>query len=637
MTAHAPKPDLALSIGLTGHRLNDPKKPEQGNPENIRALDKDVLRNRIGALLGDMSAHISSLHKNIAWAFSDAPPKLGFLSCLAEGADRAGAHAALEASWSLGAILPLDEGEYRRDFDTDASKDDFDDLLMKAGRGAATVADAEVLTLPGDKSERDRAYELAGHVLLDHISLLIAVWDGKAGAGRGGTEEVVAEAVRRQIPVIWINAEDPNAPPSLHWSKLEWPPVHSRHFHDLPCRLIDEEIDPSEKEEKAKPPLHHVLEKIIAPPATESKSLEEFYDEKEPGVNWRIEWPVLQAMFAPRDKKQIPVDADTNGSSSQSGPSDGDDTETESFHPKLASAFTAADGLANISANCFRSTIVSNFLLAGLAVFVVALSVLLKDGLHLVDKKWPFVLIEIGLIALLWCNFVHGKGRQYHRRWIEYREVAERLRLIHILRRFGTRLVTETGAPISWPFWYARAVSRDAGLPSINLAKEGLEDKRQALLALLDDQIGYHNRTSRRMHALEHRLETVGLALFVATLVAVTAYFVLEAILGVDFSKAYKPVPYIVTAVAAGFPVLATAFYGIRVIIDFEGIARRSSGMSAELQTLGKALKRDVADPEKRNDLMLLQTRGRQAANIMLGDLDGWRTSAQGRRLQLTA
>ena len=42
--------------------------------------------------------------------------------------------------------------------------------------------------------------------MLDHCDLLAAIWDGRESAGRGGTREIVDGALRRDIPVIWINS-----------------------------------------------------------------------------------------------------------------------------------------------------------------------------------------------------------------------------------------------------------------------------------------------------------------------------------------------------------------------------------------------------------------------------------------------
>jgi hypothetical protein len=82
-------------------------------------------------------------------------------------------------------------------------------------------------------------------------------------------------------------------------------------------------------------------------------------------------------------------------------------------------------------------------------------------------------------------------------------------------------------------------------------------------------------------------------------------------------------------AATAGLPALATATYGIRVIGDFEGIARRSQRTHAVLSRLIASIERDPLDLE------LLRARARAAADAMLGDVSSWRLAAESRPLAI--
>ena len=64
-------------------------------------------------------------------------------------------------------------------------------------------------------------------------------------------------------------------------------------------------------------------------------------------------------------------------------------------------------------------------------------------------------------------------------------------------------------------------------------------------------------------------------------------------------------------------------------------MSRRSKRMTEDLTDLIGALLADASNPARKTDLVLLQCRGHQAADIILGDLEGWRTSAQSRGLQI--
>ena len=86
--------------------------------------------------------------------------------------------------------------DYAADFGTAESKKEFFELLA--------WADA-VIELPPAGS-REAAYEAAGLYILEHSEILIAIWDGEASQGRGGTGAMVALARKRDMPIAWVRA-----------------------------------------------------------------------------------------------------------------------------------------------------------------------------------------------------------------------------------------------------------------------------------------------------------------------------------------------------------------------------------------------------------------------------------------------
>ena len=64
---------------------------------------------------------------------------------------------------------------------------------------------------PGTPSgtERDRAYLLAGIVVIERCEILVAVWDGLPARGVGGTGEVVRAALQRHRRVIVVDPAPP--------------------------------------------------------------------------------------------------------------------------------------------------------------------------------------------------------------------------------------------------------------------------------------------------------------------------------------------------------------------------------------------------------------------------------------------
>ncbi len=124
------------------------------------------------------------------------------LSSLAEGADRLVADVILEYPGArLIVPLPLSQSEYMQDFADADSRSEFLRMLEQAH---------EVIQLP-PALIRSQAYEAAGLYILRCCDLLVALWDGEASRGRGGTAEMVARALEGGKPVchIWAGNNSP--------------------------------------------------------------------------------------------------------------------------------------------------------------------------------------------------------------------------------------------------------------------------------------------------------------------------------------------------------------------------------------------------------------------------------------------
>lgn len=159
------------SIGATGHRrLNGSSSIERG-------IDAAIIK--------------------IRGAFSE-PFEL--YTSLAEGADRLVAGRALFLLQAqLVVILPMSLPDYLTDFSAQSQNE-----LGAALRQAKKVIEMPPLTAP--QLTRSAAYEAAGRYMLDHVGVLIAVWDGQLARGPGGTGQIVTEARQRGMPVAWVYA-----------------------------------------------------------------------------------------------------------------------------------------------------------------------------------------------------------------------------------------------------------------------------------------------------------------------------------------------------------------------------------------------------------------------------------------------
>ena len=173
---------LRLRVGVTGHRSID-----ENDPTII-----DAVRGALG-----------QINERRRSGTAATPVDLIVVSALAEGADRLVARQAMLDGAGLEVVLPLPRDDYLGDFASAESRAEFCTLLGQA---------AAVTELAAGGS-RDEAYERAGRVVVDRSDVLLALWDGRAAQGRGGTAEIVAYARQQHVPVLRIAAGRPGQGP----------------------------------------------------------------------------------------------------------------------------------------------------------------------------------------------------------------------------------------------------------------------------------------------------------------------------------------------------------------------------------------------------------------------------------------
>lgn len=595
MTIKPARPRLALSIGVIGHRPNR-------LPEAARA----GVETRIDALLATLRQAMDAAHARYAGVLSQAPSSLTMISALAEGADRMAARSALRNGLALDVPLPFAIDDYEKDFADAASRAEYRSLLDQAAR---------CLVLPGNYYAARRDYEPVGHAILDHADIIVAVWDGGASGGRGGTTELIERAAAMDLPILHIDAADAE-PPRLLWAGLADHPVSGAKLDDIPS------APPAEV-------LGTLVDNIVRPPIerAEQDKLVRFLDDRWRRLNWRIEMPLTLAMFGLRRFRRTDFLAPAPSVVRReidavvpSSPPDSADPNARHFYT-VADAYGAADSLATRYAQKFRGASVTTFFFSALAVVVAALALV---GQQLFDwEDWPLATLQIALVALVLVNTAIVRRHDWHGRWRESREVAERLRVAIPLWLLGETAEDATGAEPNWPAWYARAHLRALGLWSGSLDRPRLEAVRKALIALVDGQCAYHTGTAALMVRIEHRLLTIGNVLFALTLLLGAVALVI-ALLGIDLPFSWN---YVLVGITAALPALGSATFGIRLIGDFEGAAERSSRTAAHLGAIGQALRGD------RPDLAVLRSRANALADAMLGDVSHWRMATETRKL----
>ena len=169
---------------------------------------------------------------------------------------------------------------------------------------------------------------------------------------------------------------------------------------------------------------------------------------------------------------------------------------------------------------------VANFALASLAVVFAAVSVL--------RQEWkPYIAAsEVILIGLVLWNAAASWRRGWHRRWLEARELAERLRAALPLWALGVRPTTFFGLEPTWTGWYARAIVRGQGLRHVAPGQDWVAEAQATMEGVLKDQCAYHGRSAEQMGKLERRLEDFGFLLFLASFASSLTAFMVVILLG---------------------------------------------------------------------------------------------------------
>ena len=193
----------------------------------------------------------------------------------------------------------------------------------------------------------------------------------------------------------------------------------------------------------------------------------------------------------------------------------------------LQRAYCWSDQLARHFAQTYRSGHIFNFLVGAAAVLIALAGLVLPQG------KLLLAAAELAMIAAVIVNTQVGVKHDWHRRWLDYRQLAERLRPMRSLKLLGVAAPrSDPHARLDerrWTEWYAAGMWRAMRGPT-----GAIRDPARLAAALteheLAPQIAYHRHAAHLAETLDHRLHLIGLALFSATVIGcfvlIIGYFV---------------------------------------------------------------------------------------------------------------
>jgi len=578
--------------------------PAAGRSEaNARVFDVEAVEHGLARFFGAATATLATVGGGASRSFDAAAPALTLISSLAEGADRIAAKAALAAGFALDVVLPCPPSIYAGTFADDASRDEF---------GALTASARARLVLPlagqPDEAIEDRlprSYDAAGLTLLAQSDILVAVWDGKRAEGRGGTGEIVDAAARRGVPVVVVD-------PASGATRMLWPDdfaqeAFGRRAEDIAAGAVES-------------CLAAVIERLAAPPASpqERSGLAAYLSCRVGGGATTKTGARASRVFDGKDLERSRSAWPRVGAAVAAWPAN------RAAAGRYAEALLAAEEVAGRYAGLYRRLYVSSFAASAVASFVVAGAALVRDwGEAALVRHWheAAAALEFAIVAAVGILVYWATRRRWHIRWYEAREAVERLRIVAVPWLLGAWPAGLKPGQAAWPGWYARAIAREQPLFTGDLA-DLLDEGRDILRALVDEQLSHHLRNAERLERLDRVFEGLGLTLLLASLGANALYLVAEF---ADWAIMPEFGSWVLAA-SIFLPAAATACYGVRLFGDFEDLARRSRRTAGELEALKLRLVGELGLPA-------LRALAGHAARAMLSDLDAWRVAVESRRL----
>lgn len=357
---------MHLTIGVTGHR-------------DLVAAEIPALKDRVRDFFRQLQGDYPDLD-------------LQLISPLAEGSDQLVAGIALELGIELIAPLPMSQAEYEQDFSSPKAVGLFRRQLAKAK--VIHLTDNSVSAGdPLSESERKRLYARLGVFISNHSQILLALWDGKRQGKIGGASGVVNYHLTAVMPGLSVSEESANL-------------------------LADNENDLA----------YHIVcsrDRQGGRPANDSEPLQSAWITAhfgcEAGDNMPAEYKIMlhRLQDFSRDQARYETSIDQQGSDFLN---DTNQFEIPCGIGDISKLYKAADWLAIHFQKRVSNGLIATHSLAvlmGLAFIVYSEF----DGLE--------ILVLVFLLAFLagFIIFKIGEKRQWHRKYLDYRALAEGLRV----------------------------------------------------------------------------------------------------------------------------------------------------------------------------------------------------------------
>ncbi|OQX02732.1 MAG: hypothetical protein BWK80_57240 [Desulfobacteraceae bacterium IS3] len=266
---------------------------------------------------------------------------------------------------------------------------------------------------------------------------------------------------------------------------------------------------------------------------------------------------------------------------------------------KLIPYHLIASSQAKKYQNNYRNSGLGVIWLAFFAVFFLSIGVVFFNS-HC--SVFIFELIALTLILII---FLVNKKAEFHKKWMEYRFLTERLRAAFYLTVCGVHISHHTKKNDSW-------MSRVFEEIKNRLTKKDIDDNWRIVRdhvkkAWIEDQIVYHKKKADEYEKKNHRLEIIKDIVFFLAMAAAFLHFFVEA----------KSTLSSLTSAALILPALAAAIEAIQSFMEYKQLSMHSEQMVSELKELKDLFEKALTPEDLENFL-------NKTDHVMVREVQDW-------------
>lgn len=422
---------------------------------------------------------VKDILANLRSRFPSTP--IVVLSPLAEGADQLVAKIALDFRLPLAVPLPMPANVYQADFQTSEQRQNFRDLLNHASGHQVlpfvTNVDIDQILQPGP--ERDLQYAQVGEWLAEKSNVLIAIWDGVDNEKIGGTGSVV----KRRLC---------GAPPAR--ASFYERPTGREVFHIMAGRTSTTAVANPGKITELRP--------------------------SELQVSWTTLSDQIESCNRDYDQSKTYLSNHLEQSAEWLFPSASLPPETTNLGI-LRSQFAAMDVQANHKQLSTDRTWIGLYLLGWSAVMAI----------ELYTGPWPYqttVAIYFLLLTSAWCLFGFARRKLLQEKHLDYRAIAEALRVQFywkyggITRNVADEFLVSQQSVLAWIPSAVQSINVMADFAMKIVNPPSIDSAKKLRDMWIEDQRKYYKRAAQRDSLRARRRDLASRCLFAVGL-ALTA------------------------------------------------------------------------------------------------------------------